>query len=357
MIRRWKGKGYGKSKIADLLGRDIKTVSRHWAPKKRKQPPKGRPVVITKEWFKRLKAARRALQIAAKGQKEVTISKIKTRSGCPFSIRAISEAFHEHNVWFRPLREKPLLTFADRKARRIFAARFVGKTRHQWTRRPHAIIDNKSFQLFLTKKGRQHASRRSVRGAYRTPQEGLCPDMVKPKSDGLKFANTSVQVTAAVIKDRIRVWRYTKGKRWNAGEAAEMYKGDLSKALKKAYPAVTGRGSNKFVVMEDNDPTGYKSKKGLAAKAEARLEVMALPSRSPDLNVLDYSLWKAVNVRMRSQEELFADDHKETKEEYMSRLRRTALGLPTTVVKKAVEDMQKRVRLLKKAKGGLISCD
>ena len=35
----------------------------------------------------------------------------------------------------------------------------------------------------------------------------------------------------------------------------------------------------------------YTSKKALAAKAEAKIVTMDLPKRSPDLNVVDYSLW------------------------------------------------------------------
>ena len=41
----------------------------------------------------------------------------------------------------------------------------------------------------------------------------------------------------------------------------------------------------------------------------------------------------------------------ETKEQYLSRLRRTALSLPTAVVKRAVQDMHRRVRVAAKFKG------
>ena len=33
-------------------------------------------------------------------------------------------------------------------------------------------------------------------------------------------------------------------------------------------------------VLEDNDPTGYKSSKGMAAKAAAGIETLDLPKRS-----------------------------------------------------------------------------
>ena len=78
------------------------------------------------------------------------------------------------------------------------------------------------------------------------------------------------------------------------------------------------------------------------------------PPRSPDFNVLDYNLWAEINKRMREQQAKFLEGKKETKEKYMNRLRRTALALPTSVIKKAVGDMSRRVALVSKAKGNLI---
>ena len=66
---------------------------------------------------------------------------------------------------------------------------------------------------------------------------------------------------------------------------------------------------------------------GIAAKAEARMRSEGLPRRSPDLNVLDYSLWHAINERMREEEKQFPTNRKETKEQHLERLRATALGL------------------------------
>ena len=107
--------------------------------------------------------------------------------------------------------------------------------------------------------------------------------------------------------------------------------------------------------MEDNDPAGYKCRKGLQAKSDAKLVTLDLPKRSPDCNPLDYSLWKEVNSRMRSQERGFTRSFRESKSEYLRRLRRTALSLPASVVTKAVGDMRRRVRELVERKGALIS--
>ena len=52
---------------------------------------------------------------------------------------------------------------------------------------------------------------------------------------------------------------------------------------------------------------------GIAAKAEARMRSEDSPRGSPDLNVLDYSLWHAINERMREEEKQFPANRKDTK--------------------------------------------
>ena len=106
--------------------------------------------------------------------------------------------------------------------------------------------------------------------------------------------------------------------------------------------------------MEDNDPAGYKARAAVTAKSCVGIKTMDLPRRSPDLNVLDYSLWHAINVRMRKQEATFRAGKKESKSAFLKRLRKTALGLPTALVTHCVQDMKRRVRLIAKSGGGLI---
>ena len=77
-----------------------------------------------------------------------------------------------------------------------------------------------------------------------------------------------------------------------------------------------------------------------------------LPWRSPDLNVLDYALWHAINVRMRQTEASWPKGKKESVDEFKARLRKTALGLPTSLVKKCVGDMRRRCRLFANEQGG-----
>ena len=60
--------------------------------------------------------------------------------------------------------------------------------------------------------------------------------------------------------------------RWNAGAAARMYQEGLAPALRKAYPK-----QRSFLILEDNDPTGYKAKLSIEAKARLRLSIRRPP--------------------------------------------------------------------------------
>ena len=74
--------------------------------------------------------------------------------------------------------------------------------------------------------------------------------------------------------------------------------------------------------------------------------------RSPDLNPLDYGFWAEVNRRLRRQELKFAADKKESRQEVLARLRRTAKRVPEGVCAKLISSMKRRVADLQTADGG-----
>ena len=79
----------------------------------------------------------------------------------------------------------------------------------------------------------------------------------------------------------------------------------LQKAMLKAFPENAGVANFKWHVMEDNDPAGHKSSMAESCKKALGIKVRTMPPRSPDLNVLDYSLWSEISKRMRRQEQDF----------------------------------------------------
>ena len=156
-----------------------------------------------------------------------------------------------------------------------------------------------------------------------------------------------VIVCAGISGGKIVLWEYL-GPRWCGQAAADLYKGPIQKALKKR------RGDKrKYLLLEDNDRTGYKSKKGMAAKSEAKIEAIEWPKYSPDLNPLDYAVWDAIESRMKDS----APSGGESVQAYKQRLRRAALRLPESVVRKAVAGIPHRMKAVVEAKGGNIPRD
>ena len=345
--------GAGLGKIAGLLKRGKGTISRHVFKKNKAKRPKGRPPKIIERVFVRLEKARAELVKKMDAQREVSVAMIKKRARVHACDKVVLNAFHDHDTWFFKLRERPVLSDEDVASRLVWANEHKKRSPKQWINSPHAIIDNKNFQVYGNRAGREHAARRTVRGVYRPQAAAPHRSIVRPKKT-LKFPAKSMQVTAAVIKGRIRLWHYVPG-RWNAEAAAKMYSGPLLKTMQKAFPSKARSGKATWHVLEDNDPSGYKSRKAVAAKKAAGIVTDDLPPRSPDLNVLDYSLWHEINVRMRAQEQQFSKAKVESSDEYLGRLRRTALLLPSSLVQRCVGDMARRVRMVVSAKGGLFN--
>ena len=146
---------------------------------------------------------------------------------------------------------------------------------------------------------------------------------------------------------QVLVWETVNGK-WCGNTAANFYKDSVQTAVKKRYG-----NKRRYCVLEDNDPTGNLSKAAIAAKRKAKLEVLCLPKRSPDLNVLDFAVWGEVEHRLRAQERRWPEGKKETRAEFERRLDRLAKALPSSFIDKSIGDLKRRCERLYLAKGGL----
>jgi hypothetical protein len=186
------------------------------------------------------------------------------------------------------------------------------------------------------------------RGAYRQPGQGLDEAyVVLPKELRYNPGAKSVKVLAGVAVGRVRMWHVLEQK-WSGRAAAAVYAGPVINALQRTWP-----GKRVFHVLEDNDPTGFKSGRGEAAKKTAGIKAFVIPKRSPDLNVCDYALWSAVNRKMRRQELSFPRAKREARSEYVLRLRRAAQSLSRSFVERSIGDMKRRCQLLYARRGGL----
>ena len=88
-------------------------------------------------------------------------------------MRTILDALHARKIYFRRLREKPVLTDGDIAERKKFAEAYRGKPAAWWTSFLHLTMDVKCFRVYLNGKARAHAAQEKTRGAYRAPGEGL----------------------------------------------------------------------------------------------------------------------------------------------------------------------------------------
>ena len=95
-----------------------------------------------------------------------------------------------------------------------------------------------------------------------------------------------------------------------------------------------------------NDPTGFKARAGVQAKAAVGIKAFEIPKRSPDLNVCDYALWAAVNRKMRRQEKKIPRAKRETPAEHIARLRRAAHSLTPAFINKSIGDLRRRCQRL-----------
>ena len=343
----WYSSGTPPSTIAHRLGRNKSALTRLLV----KQVPRrdqGRPRALSRAQVDLLKRKLDELVRKADCKYTVTIKMLKSATKAKASERSIARALHAENIYFRKLREKPKLTPDDVKARFAFAQKFHKKPKSWWAQQLHASIDGKHFQAYLNADQRARAAQHATYGAYRAPGKGLARGYVKPKKTlrsggGVK----NILVIAAVGHGKVIMWHNVPDGRWSGQAAANMYAGPLRRSLAATYP-----GKRKFTILEDNDPTGFKSTKGVEAKSKASIGVLEIPRRSPDLNVLDYAVWKEVNKRLRKQEQKWPSHKRETRIQHRSRLHRTAKNLPAAFINSSVEDMRRRCGRLLAAKGG-----
>ena len=280
---------------------------------------------------------------------EVTVLSLQKRFRPKVCVRVLANALHSRGVRFHRLREKPILTDRDVEERFAWSKRYRKKAAAWWQSAVGLHIDNRVFKLPATAASRRRLAARRVRGADRLPGKSLQRSHVRA-GRGLRqnSGGRGVCVCGGVGAGRVLLWHVVEGK-WNKKSAADAVRGPIKAALAKGYPR-----KRKFIMLEDNDPTGYKSTDAGAAKAAAKIQPFRIPPRSPDLNVMDYFLWTEMQKRLRAQERKWGDDRRETRAQFIRRLRCTAARLPADLINRAIGDLARRAEGVCRAKSGLI---
>lgn len=211
------------------------------------------------------------------------------------------------------------------------------------------IIDNKHYDVPTSEEARKFLGKIKVRRQIRTRAEGLLPQYTKPniKRNRMNLGG-SLSVCAGIHKNRVVLWKYLDPK-WNGAAAANLYEKDIQRVLRRLCPP--GR---KPVIVEDNDPVGYKSSKARIVKKKLGFKIVSLPRYSPDLNPLDFFLWNDIGRRMRKCD---PKAKKESVEDYKVRLRKVAMSTSRVLIRNALATMHKRIAAVYKAEGQNIKMD
>ena len=261
------------------------------------------------------------------------------------SVRRVHDALRSRSVRFRPMREKPIRTADDEKDRLAFGNRHAKKPPSYWVNGIHAYLDNKMFPIFPNVRGRAYAAKRTAHGTYRARGQGLAKGNVKPRKSQKVTFGKGVNVAVAISAKKVLMCHVVP-ERWTAAEASVMYSESLAPALRRAYPC-----KRRFLLLEDNDPSGNKSKLAAQTKVDHSMDVLGFPKRSPDLNPVDYGFWDCVNRRLRKQEAAIPSAKKETRAPFVARLKRTILRVPEAVLTPLVKSMGRRCKAVQRVKG------
>ena len=86
-----------------------------------------------------------------------------------------------------------------------------------WKNGIHAYIDTKKFVCARNAQEKRRLAASKVTSHLRTPSEGCLKQFVLPKKSHMLTGIPSVEVTAAVTKDRVIMWHETGAGKWSFG--------------------------------------------------------------------------------------------------------------------------------------------
>ena len=312
---------------------------------------RGRRKKLKSHHIRKLNRTRIKIIKATKGEREVHWNEIIAKARVPkISSQTASRSLRAIGIdvkWRAP-RLKPM---RDRNAiaeRMEICAKWKNYAKTYFHEHLDLIMDNKRFEIPTRSCSLRYKRKLKVRGHLRTRAEGIRASFTKPDKKKHRL-NTggACNVLGGILNNQIKLWHYLP-KRWNGSVAECAYQGPIARALKH-YRGVKPH----YKVLEDNDPAGYKANKACDAKRGLSITTVDFPRYSPDLNPMDFFVRSEVERRM-------ADGRvrgTETVAQHKARMRRTAMSIPSAVIKKAVESIKKRAAAIYANAGGDIPRD
>jgi hypothetical protein len=301
---------------------------------------RGRKKTLTRRNVLQLNSTRKKLIKKADSEYEVHWTDVVRGARVPgvhTTTAARSFKREGFDVEFRRSRERPQREQEHLDERADICRRWQRLPANYFLEKVDLIMDNKKFSIPTYARAVRHLKMSRV---------GIKPGFTKPNQKKNRVnPGASVNVCGGIINGKIKMWHYLPDN-WNGQVAADNYK-----AVRRALVAHSGP-KEKYRILEDNDPAGYKSKKGEASKATLGIVPIEYPRHSPDLNPLDFYVWNEVERKA-----LKSLSGPITKEQYKAKLRRSAMNLPEEQVRKAVLAIRTRAKAVLEAGGGDIPRD
>ena len=350
-IHAWLEKARGRKNILAPSLENVRKMLKGKSYKCGALETRGAKRVLTRKQVLKLNGVRKHLLKKADSHDKVTWTHVlrKGRMAMKVTEKTLARNFQEEglDVKWRPARDSQDLTTKDKKERQGITGRWRFLPHDYFLEKVDAIIDNKKFKVPTHYRAFRFVKKSRVKGHLRTRGEGKKSFCRKPNSRKNRVnPGGAVNICAAIINGKLRFW-HDLGTKWNGQVAADLFRGPLYSALKK----YRGR-KDKYLVAEDNDPSGYKSKKACAAKAEIGITTMEWPRYSPDLNPLDFSIWHEVEEKVLSK----LKGPISTKA-FGKRLEKAAKAIPHDQIKRAVLQIREKAKAIYAAGGGLIEQD
>lgn len=307
---------------------------------------------LSKKQVRKLNTVRKTLLKKAGSESKVTYNQILRvgRLAKKISRTTLAKNFKAEgfDVAWRPAREGQTLDKKARQERARLCAKWRYLPSNYFTHKVDAILDNKKFQIPTHVAAVSSLKRGQVKGHLRTRAEGTLEQCKKPNTRKNRVnPGGSVTVCAGIIDGSLRLWHYLDKGKWNGSVAAHVYRGPLLKALRR-HRGVKAR----YTILEDNDPSGFKSRKGLAAKREVGIHAIPFPKYSPGLNPLDFHVWHAVEKQVIKKIKGPISVKK-----FGVLLRAAARSMKRETILAAVASIKDRAKAIVAAKGGTIARD
>lgn len=214
----------------------------------------------------------RMVQLATSAKPSTTqaIADKFTKQGTPVSRWTVARRLREHDVRWKALLKKPLLTPAQIDKRYQWA---TNNLKRDWTK--VIFTDEATFELNC-----QRTRAWQIRGdpkIYRTVKH---PPKVSVWGCLSNKGFGKLVIVNGILESQ---------------QMVEIYKRGLLPSAEKFY----GAGNRDWQLLEDGDPK-HTSRLSKAFKAEKRVEVLEWPANSPDCNPIE-NVWGLMKARLRQR--------------------------------------------------------